>query len=72
MPTVFQSRADFHQSLVDYNQTTTDGWDVIVSYSEDKLNALLRSNGLRDLTRLRGLSSTKSGLIMRIFYIRIT
>ncbi|BCS02075.1 uncharacterized protein AKAW2_60339S [Aspergillus luchuensis] len=42
MSTVFQSRADFHQSLVNYNQTTTDGWDVIVSYSEEKLNALLK------------------------------
>ncbi|KAH8429873.1 uncharacterized protein LDX57_007546 [Aspergillus melleus] len=42
MPTVFQSRAEFHQSLVKYNRTTTDGWDVIVSYSEDKLNALLK------------------------------
>ncbi|PLB46179.1 hypothetical protein P170DRAFT_429321 [Aspergillus steynii IBT 23096] len=42
MSTKFQSRADFHQSLVDYNLTTTDGWDVIVSYSEAKLNTLLK------------------------------
>ncbi|GKZ33661.1 hypothetical protein AbraIFM66950_003690 [Aspergillus brasiliensis] len=42
MSTIFQSRADFHQSLVEYNRTTTDGWDVIVSYSQEKLNALLK------------------------------
>ncbi|KAF7593542.1 hypothetical protein BBP40_011270 [Aspergillus hancockii] len=42
MSTTFQSRADFHTSLVNTAETTTDGWDVIVSYSEDKLNALLK------------------------------
>ncbi|GIC84194.1 uncharacterized protein Aud_000008 [Aspergillus udagawae] len=38
---IFLSRSDFHKALIDTNKSTTDKWDVVVSYSQDKLQPLL-------------------------------
>lgn len=37
----FPSRSDFHKALIKANESTTDEWDVVVSYSQDRLQPLL-------------------------------
>ncbi|OJJ37867.1 hypothetical protein ASPWEDRAFT_39592 [Aspergillus wentii DTO 134E9] len=41
-PLTFPSRTEFHKALINANVSTTDQWDVVASYSQEKLQPLLK------------------------------